>query len=223
MNSEPKTNLVKAIIQVMAAVKNIEKNMTVGDGRNSYKGVSDKDVKQKVGEAMEKAGLVILPIKINPTVKIERWTDEYNKPKQSVFTEVLPDYLLMHTSGECQEIQGYGHGIDPQDKSAGKATTYALKNTLLNMFMIPTGTIDDTDNNHSDTMPTPPVAQQAPPPQPAAQLPWLNLVNKDGSVNQAVKERLENFFAQSGDVDTLKQTVRISVKDYQVINQMLGY
>ena len=38
--------------------------------------------------------------------------------------------------------------MDTQDKGAGKATTYALKNTLLNMFLIPTGV--DTDNTHSD-------------------------------------------------------------------------
>ena len=31
------------------------------------------------------------------------------------------------------------------DKSAGKATTYALKYALLYLFMVPTGKIDDAD------------------------------------------------------------------------------
>ena len=40
-----KVKLTAAVIQVMKTVKNIEKNMTIGVGNNSYKGVSDKDVK----------------------------------------------------------------------------------------------------------------------------------------------------------------------------------
>lgn len=149
-------NLAQAICQVMQEVKSIEKNLTVGEGKSSYKGVADKDVKHLVGEAMTRAGLVILPIGIEPTVKVERWTEDTNygpKVKQSVFTEVKTKYLLLHESGQSQEIVGYGHGVDSQDKSAGKATTYALKYALLYTFMIPTGTIDDADNTHSDSQP----------------------------------------------------------------------
>ena len=149
-------NLAQAICQVMQEVKSIEKNLTVGEGKSSYKGVADKDVKHLVGEAMTRAGLVILPIGIEPTVKVERWTEDTNygpKVKQSVFTEVKTKYLLLHESGQSQEIVGYGHGVDSQDKSAGKATTYALKYALLYAFMVPTGTIDDADNTHSDSQP----------------------------------------------------------------------
>lgn len=152
--SEKPQNLVQAVCQVMREVKSIEKNLDVGEGKNKYKGVADKDVKHLIGQAMERAGLVILPIAIEPTTKIERWIEDTNygpKTKQSVFTEVKTKYLLMHESGESQEIVGYGHGVDSQDKSAGKATTYALKYSLLYAFMVPTGTIDDADNTHSDS------------------------------------------------------------------------
>ena len=50
---------------------------------------------------------------------------------------------------------GYGHGVDSQDKSAGKATTYALKYALLYAFLVPTGKIDDADNTHSEEISTP--------------------------------------------------------------------
>lgn len=157
-------NLYKAILNVMRAVKGIDKSLTVGTGLNAYKGVSDKDVKEQVGKAMEENGLGILPIGIDPTVTIERWeesTQYGNNPpqikmKQSVFTEVRTRYLLFHESGESIEIEGYGHGVDSQDKSVGKATTYALKYTLLYSFMIATGKIDDADNKHSDDNTTPP-------------------------------------------------------------------
>lgn len=168
------TNLIKAIINVMNDVKNIEKTMNVGTGSSAYKGVSDKDVKQKIGESMAKNGLVLLPIEIKPTLRVERWEEAqtYNgqtqmKQKQQVFTEVETKYLLMHTSGESQVVVGYGHGVDSQDKSAGKATTYALKNALLYCFLVPTGTIEDADNTHSDEHQVPANGKK----QPQAQAP----------------------------------------------------
>lgn len=156
---ETKLNLAKAVIAVMKAVKGIDKSMTVGTGTNSYKGVSDKDVKNAVGKAMEDNGLCLLPIAVDAKTQIDRWeeTNQYGtKSKQSVLTEVTTKYLLLHESGESVELAGYGHGIDSQDKAAGKATTYALKNTLLYSFLVPTGTIDDTDTEHSDSKPVPP-------------------------------------------------------------------
>ena len=152
MNNENK-NIAAAIIAVMKAVKGIDKTMTIGTGSSSYKGVPDQEVKKIVGEAMADNGLCILPIGVAPKTQIDRWeenTQYGNKTKQSVFTEVTTKYLLLHESGESIELEGYGHGIDSQDKGAGKATTYALKYTLLYTFLIPTGKIDDADKTHSD-------------------------------------------------------------------------
>lgn len=151
--------IYEAILNVMKDVKNIEKSMTVGSGNNSYKGVSDKDVKYTIGKAMEKHNLIILPIAIEPKLQIDRWEEvsQYGaKQKQSVFTEVITTYRIIHTlTSESVEIKGYGHGVDSQDKSAGKATTYALKYALLYAFMVPTGEIDDADKTHSAEI-TPP-------------------------------------------------------------------
>lgn len=159
--NEPKYTgeLAKAIIAVMKKVKGIEKTATIGTGSNSYKGVPDQEVKKVVGEAMAEAGLCILPVEVIPTLRIDRWEASYNgtpQQKQQVFTEVKTKYLLMHASGESMELAGYGHGIDTQDKSAGKAMTYALKYALLYVFMVPTGKIDDADAEHSEKHETPP-------------------------------------------------------------------
>lgn len=172
--SESIKEITQAIIKVMMAIDGIEKNLTVGTGSQSYKGVSDKDVKNTIGKEMILAGLCIMPTGINANVKVERWTEnsQYGeKQKQSVLTEVSTTYLLSHISGEFIELVGYGHGIDSQDKSAGKATTYALKNTLLYTFMVATGSIDDTDNTHSDTMP---VVKQTPVQAADENKAWLN-------------------------------------------------
>lgn len=150
----------KAILKVMKEVKNIEKTMSVGTGQSSYKGVSDKVVKEVLQPAMAKHGLSILPTGVEAKATTERWEETYNsqvKQKQSTFTEVTTKYLLLHSSGESIELAGYGHGVDSQDKGAGKATTYALKYTLLYTFLIPTGKIDDADGEHSDDVPVAPI------------------------------------------------------------------
>ena len=151
------TEISKAIIKVMDEVNWVAKNMTVWTGSSSYKWVSDKDVKQAIRESMIKNGLSILPTDVQSKIQIDRWEedDTYNKTapypkktKQSIFTEVTTKYVLVHTSWESVEMAWYGQWVDTQDKGAWKATTYALKNTLLNMFLIPTGV--DTDDTHSD-------------------------------------------------------------------------
>jgi len=155
-------NISQAIMAVMTEINWVEKSMTVWTWKSAYKGVSDKDVKILIRDSMVKNWLSILPIGVIPTIQVDRWEedDTYDKQppypkksKQSIFTEVTTRYLLLHTSGESIELAGYGHGVDTQDKGAGKATTYALKNTLLNMFLVPTWV--DTDDTHSDDLPTP--------------------------------------------------------------------
>ena len=165
MATKKEVNLHHAMVKVMQEVKNIEKGLTVGSGNFSYKGVSDKDVKQQIGQAMAKNGLSCVPIKFEPTTRIDRWEEEaYGKTKQkvSVFVEILATFRITHAdTKESVDIVGYGHGQDNSDKAAGKATTYALKNALLYSFLVPTGEIDDTDNTHSNDI------QQAPKEKPA--------------------------------------------------------
>lgn len=145
--------LVKAVLNVMKAVDSINKNSKVGAGRNQYKGVRDLDVKVTFKKAMQENGLIMIPIDVDETTVINRWEESYNgqaKQKQSIFTKAVVTYKLMHESGESEILKGYGHGVDSQDKGAGKAMTYALKYTLLYTFMTPVGDIDDSDSTHSD-------------------------------------------------------------------------
>ena len=151
-------NLAKAVIAVMKDVKGMEKNSSVGTGRNSYNGTKDQDVKEVFNDALAKHGLCIMPTEVNQEVQVDRWehTDQYGtKQKQSVFTQVTTKYLLLHDSGESIELAGAGHGVDAQDKGEGKALTYALKNTLLYTFLTPVGKIDDTETTHSNDVQAP--------------------------------------------------------------------
>jgi hypothetical protein len=174
---ENKTELYKAIASVMKDVKGIDKSMTIGTGNNAYKGISDKDVKSILGKAMNEHGLIMLPKSYEPLMRLDRWEeiDPYSKSnppamktKQSVFVEVKAVYSLIHVeTGQSVDIPAYGHGVDSQDKAAGKATTYAMKTAALYAFFVPTGAIDDTDNTHSNDIETP--KQKTP--APAAKTP----------------------------------------------------
>ena len=149
-------NLAEAVIKVMQdeRVRAMEKTSRIGQGDFAYDGTKDSDVKEVFNAVLAENGLCILPVEIQESTKIDRWQDG-TKQKQSVFTKVTTKYLLLHDSGESIVLTGYGHGIDPQDKGAGKATTYALKNCLLYTFLTPVSKIDDTDQTHSKDISTP--------------------------------------------------------------------
>lgn len=183
-------NLAAAVIKVMQEVKGMEKNSKVGSGRNTYNGTKDQDVKEVFNEALANNGLCVLPIDIDEETQIDRWEQTYNgqtSTKQSVFTKVKTKYLLLHTSGESIEISGYGHGVDPQDKGAGKATTYALKNALLYTFLTPVGKIDDTETEHSETKEVPQKKQDTKQlPKPSSEQ-WKKMIEKNTSLETAEK------------------------------------
>jgi len=185
-------NLAKAVLQVMEDVQGMEKNSKVGTGKSSYDGTKDKDVKEVFNKALREAGLCMLPIDIKEETQIDRWQEDTQyglKQKQSVFTKVKTKYLLLHESGESLEIAGYGHGIDSQDKGAGKATTYAMKNALLYAFVTPVGKIDDADTTHSNNIETP----KAPTPKPVTK-PTLTQKQLDGLSKVKDVEVLRGYF-----------------------------
>ena len=151
-------NIIKAIIKVQQTVCNLEKNASVGIGKNSYDGTKMFDVMTAFNKAMSDNGLSILTTDIDDDIRVERWNEQTpygEKSKQSVFCALKVKYLLLHTSGESVELAGYGHGVDPQDKASGKALTYSLKNTLINTFLTPVGKVEDTDATHSDDIDVP--------------------------------------------------------------------
>lgn len=144
----------------MSEVNYLQKDDTVGTGSSSYRGISDEKVRDNVRKSMIVHGLICVPVKIDKETSVERWTepDPYSKTggtkqKQQVFSDIVFTFRIYHTSGAFIEGQSSGHGIDSQDKSPGKAMTYAMKYFLLNTFMVPTG--DDPDKVHSNDIEIP--------------------------------------------------------------------
>jgi hypothetical protein len=156
----PEIQLIEAVLNVMSEVNYLQKDDTVGTGSSSYRGISDEKVRDNIRKSMIVHGLICVPVKIDRDTSVERWTepDPYSKTggmkqKQQIFSDIVFTFRLYHTSGAHIEGQSSGHGIDSQDKSPGKAMTYAMKYFLLNIFMVPTG--DDPDKVHSNDIEIP--------------------------------------------------------------------
>jgi len=226
VTTENKSHIAKAIIAVMESVKGIDKGMTIGSGNSAYKGIADKDVKLIIGKAMKENGLCMLPTGVKKETTIQTWEEEdawskttpkERKRKQSVFTEVETEYLLLHESGESIVLKGFGQGVDPQDKGAGKATTYALKYALLYAFMVPTGHIDDADNHHSEEAKTPPPAAPAP---PAPKAPKPPKVIDDASLKTILASDLKGLNATIVGINA-KKVIATTEQILQIQNKII--
>lgn len=136
--SEEKLNLYQKILGVMRDVEYLQKddNVSTGQGRPSYKAISEEKVTMAVRTGLVKYGLVIMPIEQEhvrePVIK--------EGEVKGFLTTVNVKYKIVDTeTGEYEIITSSGTGVDTQDKGVGKAMTYSYKYLLLRTFSIPTG------------------------------------------------------------------------------------
>lgn len=143
-------NLYQRIQLVSNEIKNIEKNMTVGTGKYTYKAVQDIDVTLEVKEAETKYGLVSIPIK-QELVKSEIVKVVKDGGGESItYMDIVKMTLRIINLDKPEEfidIESFGRGLDSGDKGFGKASTYARKYALLNAYKIATG--EDPDSEKS--------------------------------------------------------------------------
>lgn len=156
------------IYQRMSAVTNelrrVAKNLNVGVGQSSYKAVGEADVLDAVKPLEEKYGIYSYPISrriVNDEVFENEALDYKTKEKiirKQFFMRVETVYRFVNVDKpeEYIETTTYGDGMDSQDKSPGKAMTYADKYALLKAYKIVTG--DDPDQDPSEDI-TPPKKQ----------------------------------------------------------------
>lgn len=145
-----KLNLYQKIQLVANKVKNISKNMQVGNGSYGYKAVSDIDVTLKVKDAEKEFGLVSIPTRQElVSHDVLRSGDGGGKEKitYSFLIKMTTKIVDTDNPSDFIEVESFGHGLDSGDKGFGKASTYARKYALLNAYKIATG--EDPDANKS--------------------------------------------------------------------------
>lgn len=135
-------NLYQKIQDVSNEIRNIEKNLQVGNEKYGYKAVSDKDVVLAVKDAETKHKIYSIPFKqelINSEVikttnakgiETLKFVDNIKMTVRIIDLDNISNYI---------EVESLGKGIDTSDKGFGKASTYARKYALLNAYKIVTG------------------------------------------------------------------------------------
>lgn len=133
---------------VMCESEAVEKNLVVGEGKNSYKAVSEAAILNGVKPLLKKHGLVLFPIGVSIVEDFKETEGKYGASYRYLSTLHAKYKIVDIETGESEILETVGYGTDSQDKGSGKAMTYAYKALLQKTFMLFSG--EDTDNEHSD-------------------------------------------------------------------------
>ena len=143
-------NIFQKMSLATSKIEKVVKGLTVGEGKNSYKAVSDKDVLNAVKPVEVELGIYSYPVK-RTILRDERleFQNKYGTTINFVTRlEIIYRFVNVDNPEEFIDITTYGDGIDSQDKAMGKAMTYGDKYGLLKAYKIETG--DDPDQQKSE-------------------------------------------------------------------------
>lgn len=146
-------NIYEKLSAISTELMTVAKNLEVGVGANKYKAVGEADVLRAVKPLEAKYKVYSYPVHrcIIESGQIESTTYK-GEVKKQLFEriEVTYRFVNMEDPKEYIDIISYGDGIDSQDKSVGKAMTYADKYALLKAYKIITG--EDPDQYASEDL-----------------------------------------------------------------------
>lgn len=142
-------NLYQKINKIKEGVGPIQKDVTVGTGRNSYQAMSHDAVLSAVNNLMIQNGVISYVSNITDDTERSSWqaVDYKGNPttKFKTFTKVKIIVTFVNADEPKEQIEVYtiGHADDPSDKAAGKAYSYAVKYAYLKLFGLKTGENDE--------------------------------------------------------------------------------
>lgn len=153
-------NIYEKLSAITNELSAVAKNLEVGVGQSKYNAVGEADVLAAVKPLEYKYRIYSYPCgrRILESTIIENESVDYKTKekviKKTFFERIETDYCFVNIDNPEEKIQvtTYGDGIDSQDKSVGKAMTYADKYALLKAYKIITG--EDPDQKASETMET---------------------------------------------------------------------
>lgn len=149
-------NLFQRMSAITEEIATVAKNLSVGEGRSSYKAVGEADVLAAVKPAEIKHGVYSYPasrrvIDGGTITNVSTYKGETKETKRLwMRVETVYRFVNVDKPEEFLEVTTYGDGVDTQDKAPGKAMTYGDKYALLKAYKIQTG--DDPDQNASEPL-----------------------------------------------------------------------
>lgn len=137
-------NIYEKLSAITTELSTVAKNLEVGVGKNKYNAVGEADVLRAVKPLEAKYKIYSYPFSrtIIESGTIENESVDYTTKekliKRNLFEriEVVYRFVNIENPEEFIDIISYGDGIDSQDKSVGKAMTYADKYALLKAYKI---------------------------------------------------------------------------------------
>lgn len=153
MKQVKEMNIFEKLLKITSEMKNVNKNLEVGVGKNSYKAVGEADVLKAVKELEEKYRIYSYPksrkIVDREILETKKMYDGRTIEGNQIFMriETIYKFINIDKPEESIEITTYGDGVDTQDKAPGKAMTYGDKYALMKAYKIITG--EDPDQNKS--------------------------------------------------------------------------
>lgn len=144
-------NIYEKLAEITAELSVVAKNLTVGEGRSSYRAVGEADVLAAVKPLEKKHGIYSYPVcREIADSQIMTSTNYKGQEVQKQFVRIKTIYRFVNVEKpeEYIEVTTFGDGVDSQDKAPGKAMTYGDKYALLKAYKIITG--EDPDQYMSE-------------------------------------------------------------------------
>ena len=143
-------NIFEKLSNITNEISNVNKNLTVGQGKSAYKAVGEADVLKAVKELEFKYRIYSYPVE-REVIESSMFTttNEYGE-KNNIFSRIKTVYRFVNIDKPEEYIETitFAEGIDTQDKGSGKAMTYSDKYALMKSYKIITG--EDPDQNPSE-------------------------------------------------------------------------
>jgi len=153
--SEPKVH--KAILEVMLALKAVEKSHKNEAQGYKFRGIDD--MLNHLHGLMASAGLFVVPEVLEQNV--ERTTSARGAPQIHYYSRVK--HTFMASDGSSISAITAGEGLDTSDKAMNKAHSASLKYALIEVFCVPTEDIEEGDRTSPQVEPKEEPKQELPP------------------------------------------------------------
>lgn len=143
-------NIYEKMSEITAELQTVGKNLTVGEGKNKYKAVSERDILDAVKPIEAKHGVYSYPYsrEVLESNMLETATQYGVKTTFMSRIKTVYRFVNIEKPDEFIETTTFAEGIDSQDKGSGKAMTYGDKYALMKAYKISTG--DDPDQTASE-------------------------------------------------------------------------
>lgn len=196
MTTEKKTpNLWQRLLAASEQVSGMQKDTTVSGFGMNYKGISHDSVVRSSRVALHTNGVLAMSSVLNAEEEI--FVNAKGKPQHKSSYTVLTTFINVEAPDEREEVLSRGIGIDGQDKSAGKAQSYAKKYGLMFALQMFTADGDETrpDSEYRKSTPKAKPKPEAPRQTPVSDDTWALFqdLRRTAGLSAAEEQKLDRY------------------------------